>query len=252
MMNLIKSDFKKILYLPSYRNFLVTMIFLSILFGAIFVLTISITQGKQLADLTFMEVIDISFLGMDVTAIMMIIFTAIFISKDLAPGAIHTNLSITPIRRKYFLSKILFLSILSILLSVAVSVLLLVIDHFISVANGISGFAAMDSGILMKIIGSVVMVLFYSILSAAGVFFIQSAAGGITFSLGVMFLPALINMFPSDVSNPLLAIFPEKALGTFIDINSSSDSLVLSTGILLGWIIISSFIGLWKFERTDY
>ncbi|WP_163528077.1 hypothetical protein [Halobacillus ihumii] len=252
MMNLIKSDFKKMLYLPAYRKFLVMTIFLSILFGAIFLLTIGISQGKQLADLTFMEVIDISFLGMDVTAIMLVIFTVIFISKDLAPGAVHTNLSITPIRSKYFLSKIVFLSILSILLSVAVSALLLVIDHFITAANGISGLASMDSGILMKIIGSVVMILFYSILSAAGAFFIQFAAGGITFSLGVMFLPALIKMFPADGSDPLLAIFPENALGTFIDINSSNGSLVLSAVILFAWIIISSFIGLWKFKRTDY
>jgi len=252
MMNLIKSDFKKIFYLPAYRNLLVTAIVLSILFGAIFLFTIGITQGEQLSDLTFLEMVDISFLGIDVAAIMLIIFTAIFITKDLAPGAVHTNLAITPVRGKYFLSKILFLSVLSILVSIAVLILLLVIDQFVAAANGISGLASVDSGILLKLIGSIIMVLFYTILSAAGAFFIQSAAGGISFALGVMFLPALIRMFPADISDPLLAIFPENALQAFIDINAINESLFLSVIILLAWVIISSFIGLWKFKRVDY
>jgi ABC-type transport system involved in multi-copper enzyme maturation permease subunit len=252
MMNLINSDFKKVFYLPAYRKLLVTTIILSILFGAIFLFTIGITQGKQLTDLTFLEMVDISFLGIDAAAIMMIIFTAIFISKDLAPGAVHTNLAITPVRRKYFLSKILFLSILSVVISIIVLALLLVIDHLAAAANGISGVGSVESGILLKIIGSIMMVLFYSILSAAGAFFIQSAAGGISFALGVMFLPALIKLFPADLADPLLAIFPENALSAFIEMNSFNGSITLSVIILLVWVILSSIIGLWKFNRIDY
>jgi ABC-type transport system involved in multi-copper enzyme maturation permease subunit len=252
MMNLIKSDFKKIFYLPGYRKFLVMTFVLSIVFGAIFLFTIGITQGEQLTDLSFMEMIDISFLGIDVAAIMLIIFTAMFISKDLAPGAVHTNLAITPVRRKYFLSKILFLAILFILISITVVALLLITSQFIATANGVSGLSSAESGIFLTIIGSVIMVLFYGILSAAGTFYIQSTAGGITFALAVMFLPALIKMFSADVSDALLAIFPENALQSFIDINSVNGSLTLSVATLLAWIIISSLIGLWKFKRIDY
>src|SRR5690625_3041498 len=252
MINLIKSDFKKMIYLPNYRKFLMMTIILSIVFGAIFLFTIGITQGEQLADLSFMEMIDISFLGIDVAAIMMIIFTAMFISNDLAPGAVHTNLAITPVRGKYFLSRILFLAILFILISIAVIALLLAGTQLIAAANGVSGLSSAKSSIFLTIIGSIIMVLFYGTLSAAGTFYFQSSAGGITFALGVMFLPALIQMFPADAAEPLLAIFPENALHAFIDISSANGSLVLSVVTLLAWIIISSLIGLWKFKRIDY
>ncbi|MEK4555246.1 hypothetical protein [Jeotgalicoccus sp. FSL K6-3177] len=250
MMNLIKADFKKIFYLPAYRNFLMTTVILSIVFGAIFLFTINITQGKALTDLTFIEMIDISFLGIDVTTIMLIIFTAMFISKDLSPGAVHTNLAITPDRRKYFLSKIIFMAVLFIIISTAVTALLVIISQLIASAIGLSGLSAAGSGFVQLIIGSIIMVLFYTLLSAAGTFYIQSAAGGITFALGIMFLPALIKMFPAGVSDPLLVIFPENALNYFI--GAGNGSFVLSAAVLLVWIIIPSVIALWKFNKIDY
>lgn len=106
MNNLVKADFKKTLYLPSNRYLLLSTICSSILLGMIFLLTINVTQEKGITELSSMEIIDITLLGMDVAAMMLIIFTAIYIKKDLSPGAIHTNLAITPIRSKYFISKI--------------------------------------------------------------------------------------------------------------------------------------------------
>ena len=252
MNNLIQADFKKILNLPSYRYFLLATIGLSILFGTFFVLSINITQGKELTELSGIEVIDISLLGVDVAAIMLIIFTAMFITKDLSPGAIHTNLAITPVRGKYFLSKVSFISILSVLISIIVILLFLIINQFILYMNDIGGLSLFDINLITKIIGSVVMVLFYSLLSAAGTFYIQSTSGGIAFSLGVMFLPALIKMFPADVSNLLLPIFPEKSLHAFIDIHSADGALVSAILILLLWVTISSVTALWKFKRVEY
>ena len=225
-------------------------IVLSIVFGAIFLFTINITQSRAFTDLTFMEMIDISFLGIDVTTIMLIIFTAMFISKDLAPGAVHTNLAITPNRRKYFLFKIFFLAMLFTIISIVVTALLVIMSQLIASAIGVSGLSAAGSGLLQLIIGSVIMVLFYTLLSAAGTFFIQSTAVGITFALSVMFLPALIKMFPDVISDPLLVIFPENALNYFNGVGSGS--FVLSAAVLLAWIIIPSVIALWRFNRIDY
>ncbi len=248
MINLIKADFKKISYLPAYRYLLLSTIALSILFGTLFLFTTNVTQGKELAEFSSTEVIDISLLGMDVSAIMLILFTAIFVTKDLSSGAVHTNLAITPVRRKYFLSKISFISILSVLISVVLLILFLLIDQFVLSVYGIGGLSLID--ILTKLIGSIIMVLFYSLLSVAGTFFLQSTFGGIAFALAAMFLPALIKMFPADVSNMLLPIFPEKSLNAFIDTtNGSLGSAIL---VLFLWVLISSVAGLWKFNRIDY
>lgn len=250
MTNLIKADFKKIFYLPGYRYFLLPTMALSILFGTLFLFTINVTQGKELAELSSAEVIDISLLGMDVAAIMLIIFTAMFVTKDLSSGAVHINLAITPVRGKYFLSKISFITILSVLISVVLILLFLIIDQLVLSMYDIAELSLFDINIFTKIIGSVVMVLFYSLLSAAGAFFLQSTSGGIAFALTVMFLPALIKMFPADVSNILLPIFPEKSLHAFID--TTDGSLISAILILLLWVILSSLAGLWKFKRIDY
>lgn len=252
MNNLIKADFKKTFYLPSYRYFLLSTIALSILFGTLFLFTINVTQGKMLTELTNSEVIDISLLGMDVAAILLIIFTAMFVIKDLSPGAVHTNLAITPVRGKYFLSKVSFISILSVLISVILILLFLTIDQFVLSVNNIGGLSLFDINIITKIIGSVVMVLFYCLLSVAGTFCLQSTSGGIAFPLSVMFLPALIKMFPADISNILLPIFPEESLHAIIEVHSTDGSLASAVLTLLLWVIISSLAGLWRFKRIDY
>src|SRR5699024_11550497 len=114
----IKTEFKKVSYLQGYQNFLLATLLLSIIFSITFLFTIDLTAGKKLAELSSIEMIDITLLGIDVTAIMFIIFTANFISKEFLTGAIHTSLAITPLRGKYFLSNALFIMGLSIFVSV--------------------------------------------------------------------------------------------------------------------------------------
>lgn len=252
MKNLIKADFKKTFFLPSNRYFLLSTICLSTLLGMIFLFTTNVTQGRVLIELSSMEVIDITLLGMDAAAIMLVIFTANYIKKDLTSGAVHTNLAITPVRRNYFLSKVSFISILAILTSIILILLFLAIDQLVLSMNDMGGLSIFVINIFTRIVGSVVMVLFYSLLSASGTFYLQSAFGGAAFALSVMFLPALIKMFPADISNILLPLFPEDALSTLIDVYSADGSLSKAILILLLWIIVSSLIGQWKFKRIDY
>lgn len=115
-MKLIKSDFLKILHLSVYRNMMLATVSLSILFALIFIFTIGITEGTALANLSFKEVIDVTFLGIDAAAIMMILFTAIFTAKELSTGAIHTSLAITPARSEFFIKKGQFISLISLLI----------------------------------------------------------------------------------------------------------------------------------------
>src|SRR5699024_7560975 len=131
MIRLIKADLKKVSYLQGYRNFLLATLLLSVLFSITFLFTIDLTAGKELTALSNIEIIDITLLGIDVTAIMFIIFTANFISKEFSTGAIHTSLAITPLRQKYFLSKILFIAKLSFLVSIILTCTIVIIDYFI-------------------------------------------------------------------------------------------------------------------------
>lgn len=254
MIHLIKTDFKKVYYLSGYRKFLVATFLFSILFGITFLFTIDITQGKILTELSSIEVLDISLLGIDVTAIMLIIFTAHFISKEFTTGAIHTSLAITPLRRKYFMSKILFVAVLSLLVSIALTCFIFAIDQFVLTVYNLDRLPFYEQTLFIKLFGAVIIPVFYSLLSATGVFYMKSAAAGITYALGVMFLPALIKMFPANFSGVTLSVFPEKALHMFSEVNTSSisGSLFNAILILMLWILISCFLGIWKFKKSNF
>src|SRR5699024_11520155 len=108
--------------------------------------------------------IDITLLGIDVTAIMFIIFTANFISKEFSTGAIHTYLAITPLRQKYFLSKALFIMKLSFLVSILLTCMIVILDGIIITVNNMDGLI-FNHGLFIKLIGAVMMPVFYSLLS---------------------------------------------------------------------------------------
>lgn len=252
MLKLIKADFKKVLYLPSYRNLLIATFVLSLLFGSIFLMTIGVTEGRPLTGLTSLEVIDVSFLGIDVVAIMMIIFAALFISKDITGGAVYTNLVMTPKRLKFFLSKLVFLSLLSIAMAFLVIAGIFVMDWAIMSMNSMGDLDLMNMTVLLKIVGSVLMVLVYGLLSGIGAFFVQTMAAGIIFSLGLMFLPALIRFFPDTVGDLLLPIFPETAIGSFVDLTGDSNHLLLALLILVLWLCASGVISYRQFKKKDY
>lgn len=253
MMRLIKADFKKVSYLQGYRNFLLATLLLSILFGITFLFTIDLTAGKDLTALSNSEMIDITLLGIDVTAIMFIIFTANFISKEFSTGAIHTYLAITPLRQKYFLSKALFIMKLSFLVSILLTCMIVILDGIIITVNNMDGLI-FNHGLFIKLIGAVMMPVFYSLLSMAGTFYTQSASGGITFALGVMFIPALIKMFSTTFSDVILPILPESSLQVFAEVNTNTinGSLINAIFILLLWILISNLLGFWRFKKSDF
>src|SRR5690625_1742828 len=254
MMHLIKTDFKKITFLPGYRNFLIVIFLFSILFGITFLFTIDITQGRKITELSSMEVLDITLLGIDVTAIMLIIFTANVISKEFTTGSIHTALAITPLRRKYFISKIWFITMLSFLVSTTLTCFIFIIDQFVLTIYNLDRLPFFKQTILLKLIGIIIMPVFYSLISAMGAFYMKSASGGITFALGVMFLPALIKMFPANFSDVILSIFPENSLHIFSEVNTNSisGSLIYAVLILMLWILISCFLGIWKFKKSNF
>lgn len=161
MRQLIKADFKKTMYIPSYRYILIATVILSLVFGAIFLLTVEVTEGLKLSSLSSMLVIDVSFLGMDVTAIMMIIFVSLFISKEISTGAIYTNLAITPNRLKFYISKLIFLLILSVLITILVVLGLFGFDSLVMSVKQMGNLEVFNQEVLLKIIGSFLMVIFY-------------------------------------------------------------------------------------------
>ena len=254
MKDLIMADFKRINFLSSHRNYLIVLCLLSISFGLMFLFTLGVTQRKNLTELPAMEVIDISLLGMDVAAIMLIIFTAIFIAKEFSHGSIHTSLAIMPLRQKFYLSKILFIMILSLIISIILTLIIFGLDQIVLLTNNMYTVSLNNQALLSKLIGTIILPIFYSLLSAAGSFYFRSAAGGIMFAIGIMFLPALIKLFPANFSDMALMLLPEKSLHALTEMGTITfnGQLMNAMLILLSWVLISNILGLWKLKKVDF
>src|SRR5690625_3875916 len=167
MNHVIKADFKKIFYLRGYRLYLLATCLLSIIFGIIFLFTVDLTAGKSLSELSSIEILDVTLLGIDAAAIMLIIFTASFIAKEFVTGSIHSTLAITPARKKLFFYKALFIAVLSLLMTILILGTFFFINQMILSANDLAKLSLLDRIVLLKLFGAIIMPVFYSLLSLA-------------------------------------------------------------------------------------
>lgn len=253
--NLIKAEYQKVAFLKFSKVFLISIILASLTLGLIFSLTTSVTQGKAISEMSSIDVISSCMLGVDVTAIMLIIFAAISNAKEFSTKQIHVTLAVTPNRKKLFLSKLITYFLLAMIVSFIVTALTFLAGQLILLINGSSMASLADLFLRQFILGTLFMPVFYCLLTVAAVFVFRSSGGAITFSLAVMFIPALIKMFSQSIQKIILPLLPQASLHSLSGTVSEGSIEILGIGasiiLLFMWIGITSLIGTFQFGRKD-
>ena len=252
---LIHTEYKKIIFLRFSKIFLGNIVLVSIIMGIIFSSTTSLTKGQTLSELPPIDVITASMLGVDVAAIMFIIFTALSISSEFSTKLIHVSLAVTPNRKRFYFSKFATYFLLSVMISLIVTVLTYFAGYLILKLNGLSIDAFEVVTLRQFSIGCLIMPIFYCLLTVAATFIFRNSAGAITFSLGVVLLPGLINLFSSSLRQWIIPIMPMSAFHSLAGVAKpgSYESIGVGTSILtlLLWIAATSFIGIIQFDKKD-
>ncbi|MBZ2174269.1 hypothetical protein K8M07_03305 [Schnuerera sp. xch1] len=252
---LIQSEYQKIFFLKFSKIFIGCLIIISLLMGLIFSLTTNVTQGKAITELSPMNIISANMLGIDVATIMLIIFTGMSISKEFSTKLVHVSLAVTPNRQKFFFGKFIIYLILSLLVSIIVTLLTCAAAELVLITNGLPTVSFFDPMFRQFVFGSMYMPVFYCLLTVAATFIFRSSGGAITFSLTIMFIPGLISMFSDTIQRLIIPILPVSALHSISGVaeKESFELLGISTSILLllVWIVITSLIGIFQFERKD-
>lgn len=253
--SLIKSESKKIFFLRSSRIYIGATIITSLIMGLIFSLTTSVTQGKAITELSPMDVISANMLGIDVATIMLIVFTALSISSEFSTKLIQVSLAATPNRNRFYLGKLVIYLILTLIIGTVVIFLNYFAGQLILLCNNLSTVSFFDISIQQFVLGSILMPVFYSLLTVAATFIFKNSGGAITFSLGVMLIPGLIKMFSDSIQRLIIPIFPVSALHSLSGIAEVEAFELLGTTtsiiILIAWIGLTSLIGIFQFERND-
>jgi len=255
MIFIMKAEWQKLWFRRFTKIYLFLLASTSMLLGIVFSLTTNTTQGRTLSELSSIQVITANLLGIDVGAIMLIIFTAMMIASDFTTKLIHVSLAITPQRLKFFAAKFLTFSILSLGISILITMLTFSSGQVILVANGMTMVSLSDPVVLQLLVGCAIMPVFYCLLTVCLTFFFRSSAGSISFSIGVMLLPALTTWFNDFVQQIVLPILPRAALHSLSGIaeQGTPEALTIfySVIILALWLLIPYFLGAWNFMKKD-
>ncbi|WP_080874651.1 ABC transporter permease [Oceanobacillus timonensis] len=124
MRNIMQAEYKKIFFLRFSKMYLLFTIGISLALGFIFAVTTNVTQGTAITDLSVMEVVSANMLGVDLASILLIVFTALTISREFTAETIYTTLATVPNRKKLFLGKYIIFFLLSIAMSILMAALI--------------------------------------------------------------------------------------------------------------------------------
>jgi len=254
--NIIKTEFKKIFFRRSSRIYILALIAVSVLLGILFVLTTNVTQGRAITELSRMDILSANMLGLDLANIMLIVFTAITISREFRTNLISISLGVIPNRKRFFLGKLITYFLLSAVISIVTVGFIFLTSQVVLAANGMTLISISERTVSQFVFGIMSMPLFYTLLTVAAVFIFRNSAGAITFSLGIMALPAFVRMFSNSIQQLILPVFPESAInslaGTVESGTSESLSITISLLLLFIWVFIVSIAAIIRFRRQDF
>ncbi|MCT1902792.1 ABC transporter permease [Oceanobacillus sojae] len=256
MKNIIQAEHKKIFFLRFSRVYLLFTIGISLVAGFIFSVTTHVTQGRSITDLSVLEVVSANMLGMDLASILLIIFTGLSVSREFTAETIYSSLAVVPDRKKFFMGKYITFFLLSIVLSVLLITLIYLSSQIILMMNNMDAANLTNTDIRQFVLGMMVMPMFYCLLTVAATIFFKSSGGGMAFSIIVMAVPALINMFPDTVQKILLPFMPQSAIhslsGTAAEGSFEALGTGTSIGLLLLWLVITALIAIISFQKRDF
>ncbi|GAB2558939.1 hypothetical protein [Gracilibacillus alcaliphilus] len=256
MRNIMEAEFKKIFFLRFSKVYLLFTIGISLLIGFIFTVTTNVTQGVAITDLSVMEVVSANMLGVDLASILLIIFTALTISREFTAETIYTSLAAVPNRKRLFLGKYITFLLLSIVVSILMVALIYLTSQIILMANNMSLASLAEADIRQFVFGVLLMPVFYCLLSVAATILFKSSGGGITFPIVILAIPALLNMFPDTIQKVLLPLLPQSAIhslsGTVGAESFETSGVFISISILLLWLVITSVIAILSFQKRDF
>lgn len=254
MKNILQSEYKKIFFLRFSKLYLPFVVGISLLAGFIFTVTTNVTQGRALQELSVMEVFSANMLGVDLANILLIIFTALMISREFTTETIQTSLAAVPNRKKFFMGKYILFFLLTIILSILLVALIYLTSQWILMFNNMTTASLGNADISRFTLGVALMPVFYSLLTVAATFFFKNSGSSVAFSLVVMNVPALINMFSDSVQKILLPLMPQSAIHSLSGTAETFESLGAFTSILLLllWLVVTSIIALISFQRSDF
>lgn len=253
--SVLAAEFSKVWTLRFPRALMVVAVAIAAVSAVLFLLTIDITQGRPLAQLSDADILSTALLGVDATTIIVIVLGSWIITSEYSTGMIHTSLVATPSRRALLTAKTVVSVAFAVLIGVVSIVVVLLFAELIVTAQGLSALPLGEPHLIRMMTGTLLMVPFYATLATAAGFIVRNTGGAVVLTLAIMLAPAVISMLPYTWQQVLLPAFPDAA---FLGITGLADpaqagflSPMGGTIVLGCWLIAFLAAGFIAFSRRD-
>lgn len=253
MINLLRSELKKMWFPKSSKLYLLFIVLFSVLVGLLFTFTTELTQKRTLSELRPMSVIEVNILGVDVAAILLIIFIALQIGREFQGKTIQLYLIATPNRTRYLAAKLLVFFLVSFILGMIVACITFVNGQLILLSA--HGEMLLSPEVLRFAAGCIIMPVFYALIAVCASFFTRNTAFGIVIPVIILFLPAVARILPLTAQKVVIPILPSSAIHTLMG-KVPTESLeytgvLISSIILIIWCLLSIDLTTWHFRLKD-
>lgn len=185
-MKMIAAEWEKIWFVKSSRLYIVFATIASILIGAVFPLTIQVTQGRPLSEFEPMQIISANMLGVDVATVFLLFFIAAQIGREFQEKTIQSYLSVSPARVRYFFSKVVLYFLLALAIGIVVALVTQMSGRLF--VTSVHKQVPSSDELWRFTIGCIAMPIFYALLTVCAAFSARTTAMGIIVPVFVLFL----------------------------------------------------------------
>ncbi|MEJ3655998.1 hypothetical protein WEH80_23815 [Actinomycetes bacterium KLBMP 9759] len=224
----------------------------STLMAVLFIVSLPITQGRDIGDVPPPDVIGAALVGIDVAAIVLIVLGASFAGSEYSTGTVQPTFVLTPRRGRVVIAKAAVVAGVALTSAVVTAVLCVLVGQVALLASGLP-VVPVDGALARLALGSALGPVFYALVASAGALAFRSSGGGVVMALALLALPAIVGWIPGI--GGLVVLLPAAALHGMSGASDLGTAEYLAAGpaalSLVGWTMLAGALALWSVRARD-
>jgi ABC-2 type transport system permease protein len=236
------AEWSKLFSLRATRRSLLASVALAGASATLFCLVIEATTGVPLAQTPIFDVLSAGLLGVDATALFILVVASSMIGSEYVNGMIRTTLTAVPRRTRMLVAKAAVLAVAGYVIGVVAGALTVAVAQVVLLAAGLPTASPTDPAVVRLVMGAAVEVPAYGLFGMAFAFIFRATGAGIVAALAVVFLPSVLDWLRDYLPGFLITYQPTPAVHNLAGLTAPTDATYLSPGAaaltIVVWVLV--------------
>ena len=227
---------------PNGRRTIGFALLAAVLATAFFLLTVAMTAGKTLAELTTRQSLEVMLMGVDVANIAVIVLAVLFVAEETRTRLVEVSVALTPRRHNIVLAKALLMAAVACAVAVVATVLVVVEGMVILALSGVEVPSLTEGWVLRMFFGTMLMLPVHAVVGVCFAYLLPNALLSFLGVFLVMSLPSLATLLPQELGRAAQFLLITPAVHTISGV--SQPGAIDYTNALSAVLILAAWIGL--------